>query len=276
VCRPYVARSSARQKKRRVEAAGQLADVIERQILPRLMLLASEPPAKHKAAQPKPATISAGDIEELARIAVNHDVDVACSFVSALHARGLAVDALLLDLLAPAARLIGQQWEEDRVSFVDVTVALSRMQQIVRGLRPDVPGRAREDGQGGGRRVLLLPTPGEQHTFGMLIVCDMLRSAGFDVSGGHELPAGERQKLISSQPFVMIGFSLSAERLLPGLEKAIQTVRRSPVNKHACVVVGGRVFLDTPAAVARVGADGVARDGRHAVEIAEALPVARA
>ena len=48
---------------------------------------------------------------------------------------GLPVERVLLDLLAPSARLMGEMWTADQVSFVDVTLGLSRIQQMLRQLR---------------------------------------------------------------------------------------------------------------------------------------------
>jgi methanogenic corrinoid protein MtbC1 len=37
------------------------------------------------------------------------------------------------------------------------------------------------------------------------------------------------------------------------------------VNKSVVVLVGGNIFLENPAFVSRVGADGTAEDGRQAI-----------
>ncbi|NJK90043.1 MAG: cobalamin B12-binding domain-containing protein [Myxococcales bacterium] len=86
---------------------------------------------------------------------------------------------IFLDLLAPVARLLGDLWLIDLCTFTDVTIGLSRLQQLVRELAP-----AFEDGhdlRGFGHRALLAPAPGEQHTFGMHLVEEFLRRAGWDV-----------------------------------------------------------------------------------------------
>lgn len=267
-CSAWADEREDRRRRARAFEARQLVDVIETQIIPRLLMVSQAAP--EVAGQPVVAAIDASQIEELARLAVHHDADVVMAFVTGVRGQGFSIDQVLLELLSPAARLIGKLWEADRVTFIDVTVALTRLQQTVRMLRPtdtDPP----EEASPGAARVLLLPTPGEQHTFGLIVVADMLRAAGLVVSGGYEISGTERRRLLATYPFVLVGFSLSSDTLLPSLEQAIQGVRRSPLNRKTCVLVGGRLFHDNPDAVKRVGADGVALDGRHAVEMAKSL-----
>lgn len=267
-CSAWTAQQAANRKRIRSSQANQLIGVIEAQIIPRLLMLSQT--SSLPSAREAPPAIDQAHIEELARLAVHHDASVIESFVQGIHGRGISTDQILLELLSPAAKLIGRLWEADKVSFIDVTVALTRLQQLVRTLRP-ADGYADTGPHAVKSRVLLLPTPGEQHTFGLIVVADMIRAAGFVVSGGYDVKTSERRKLLNTYPFVLVGFSLSCDTLLPALEQAIESVRRSPLNRRACVVVGGRLFQDNPEAVKQVGADGVALDGRHAVEMAQSL-----
>ena len=65
-------------------------------------------------------------------------------------------------------------WEDDRVSFADVTVALCRLHDVMRNLSSSQPPAT--DTLPQGRRALLVPMPGEQHTFGLVMVADFLPS----------------------------------------------------------------------------------------------------
>ena len=86
---------------------------------------------------------------------------------------------MLLDLLAPSARLMGEMWTADQVSFVDVTLGLSRIQQLLRQLRNMTDGSAVSAVNKG--RALLVPAPGEQHTFGLRVVEEFLLRDGWEV-----------------------------------------------------------------------------------------------
>jgi MerR family transcriptional regulator, light-induced transcriptional regulator len=56
---------------------------------------------------------------------------------------------------------------------------------------------------------------------------------------------------------------------LGALREAPRAVRRPSRNDSIGVLVGGPAFYGRPELVAEVGADGTARDGREAAEIAE-------
>jgi MerR family transcriptional regulator, light-induced transcriptional regulator len=187
----------------------------------------------------------------------------AAAYVDALRARGTTVDTLLLDLLAPTARRLGDLWVEDLCDFTEVTIGLWRLEQLLRRLGST--DEAMVEAPQTGRRALLLPAPGEQHTFGLAVVADFLRRSGWEVSsstrsGRHDLTATVRRA-----SFDMVGFSLSCENRLDLLAKSITVVRRASRNPSVGIMVGGHVFNEHPELVARVGAEATAANGHAAV-----------
>ena len=85
-----------------------LARIVEAEILPRLML-AHRRPVRHPAANraPSPEEITAFSAMLLAPGPVDIDAQAAM-----LRDGGLSLPKLLIDLLAPAARHLGELWEE--------------------------------------------------------------------------------------------------------------------------------------------------------------------
>ncbi|RZJ18331.1 MAG: cobalamin-binding protein, partial [Haliea sp.] len=108
------------------------------------------------------------DVERFARLVLARDDDVAQACVDAMRDRGVPIESIYLDLLAPVARHLGELWEQDLCDFTDVTLGLGRLQQVLRELSPAFGQSI--DHPTNGRRVLLLPSPGEQHTFGLVMV----------------------------------------------------------------------------------------------------------
>lgn len=142
----------------------QLARTIEQEIIPRLMLAhrtASEPLLQ--AASPG-YSITEDDVRQFAKLVLSHDEDVAFAAILTLRARNVSVEKIYIDLLAPTARYLGALWDDDLCNFTDVTVGLGRLQRVLRELSPALGCSVEHPSQG--RRVLLLPSPGEQHTFG--------------------------------------------------------------------------------------------------------------
>ena len=243
-----------------------LSRLIEGEILPRLMLVHREAAPPRAEAQRRPTAAEAARFAALllapgSQLAGGDDVRPA---VADLLSRGLPLESLLVDLLAPAARHLGALWEEDECDFLAVTTALGRLQVVARmlcaRLEAEPPPR--------GRSVLLLPCPGETHVFGLVIVASAFREAGWTVG----LPDGGPGVLaVAREHFDVVGLSLACEAYLPALAPAISALRAASCNPELRIVVGGAYFACHPEQAARVGADAWVPEARSAPEIAESL-----
>jgi methanogenic corrinoid protein MtbC1 len=122
-----------------------------------------------------------------------------------------------------------------------------------------------------GRRLLLVPAPGEQHTFGLFIVSDFFARAGWDVWGGPGSPDGDVFSLVRHEWFDVVGLSVGCATRLDVLAADIRTVRATSRNPAVGIMVGGPLFIADPTCVERVGADAMAESARHAPDAALAL-----
>lgn len=209
------------------------------------------------------------DVQEFSSLILKLDHTRAYAFVDHKRSRGLSLESVIMDLMAPAASYLGELWKADHCSFTEVTVGLSRLQQMLRDFAPEFECETPEHRHG--RRVLLLATPGEQHTFGLFVVEAFFRREGWDVSAG-QIDAGEEiANLVDKQWFTIAGFSLGSERFIDRLAPLIRVVRRHSCNRDIGIMVGGPLFLKEPGLAERVGADAFAADGRMAVTGAKAL-----
>lgn len=254
------------------ERIAQLAHTIEHEIIPRLMLA-------HRVAAPatveqdeRDVAIDAAAVQAFARSVIGTDDAVPWSHVEGLRARGVSIERLYLELLAGAARCLGQWWTEDRCDFTEVTIGLGRLQRIMRELSPSFGGRTEQSPDP--LRVLLLPGPGEQHTFGLVMVAEFFRRDGWDVSGGSWEAGAEAARLVASEWFDVLGLSLAAEVHAAALGQCIGEARASSRNRDLVVIVGGPIFQSRPDIVEWLGADLMATDGHLAPALA-AQAVAR-
>jgi methanogenic corrinoid protein MtbC1 len=251
----------------------QLARTIEQEIIPRLML-AHRPAAETVAKSPEfNEEIAADEVPRFAKLVLSQDEDAAFAAVQGLRARGVPVDKIYVDLLGRTARYLGELWDDDLCSFSDVTVGLGRLQRVLRELSPALGHSVAHPSQG--RRVLLLPSPGEQHTFGLVMVAEFFRRAGWDVTGGAWGATADPAELVRNEWFDALGFSLGAESHLAQLKASIAAVRHATCNRHVAILVGGPLFGLHPEFVGMVGADGMTLDGREAPSLAEGLIAAR-
>jgi len=245
-----------------------LTHALEQDIVPRLI-------QAHAAAEflPDLAALSgrpvgAADVRDLARLVLLPDDGPARAFAQQMLDRGIPVEALFTDLLSLSARYLGGLCEQDLCTVSDVTVGVGRLQQILRDISPGLVTRPHAASPP--LRVLLLPVPGEQHTFGLVMVSEFFRKAGWDVSGG-PLPSMDFTAAVRRDWFDVVGFSLAAEMHLPRLAPAIAAVRKASVNPRVGILVGGPIFNSRPALATELGADAVAVDGSLAPDIAVKL-----
>ena len=248
---------------------GNLAATIEDEVIPRL-LLSQRAQIREAHADVTPASNAAeGCIDEFVQLLLTDELEVAYAYIDSVRVRGVSLSCIYLELLAPAARSLGEMWEEDRVSFADVTVALCRLHDVMRTLSSSLPTAT--DTLPQGRRALLIPMPGEQHTFGLVMVADFFRRAGWDVWNDAVSSSSDLVSLVRQEWFTMIGLSVGCEAHLEGLASTIHSLRRASRNKSIGVMLGGSLVAKNPELAIQVGADATGKDARQAVMQAENL-----
>ncbi len=263
---PALARPVGRPSAQRRVAL--LAKALESEIIPRLVL------SRHAAGQPAfreadSAAPTTEDIETLARRVMQGDLAGATAQIAALSARNMPIERVYLDVLAPVARHLGEMWNADRCDFTAVTVGLCCLQQLVlENSHAFGPRPGRRDSE---RRILLAPVPGEQHSFGLLMVGEFFRRQGWDVCSATGAAAREIAATTRAQWFSMVGFTMASDERLDILAALIRDIRRASRNPAIGVLVGGQAFAERPELTALAGADATATDGQQAVLKAETL-----
>jgi methanogenic corrinoid protein MtbC1 len=246
-----------------------LVRTIEGEIVPRLVLARRAAKVAAAVKLPELKAPDAADIKELVRLLLAHDVGVASAFVEAVRHRGASLEIICLKLLAPAARELGLLWEQDECDFMQVTVGLCRLHQLLREVSPDF--RADDIEPKVDRRILLAPIPGEQHTFGITLVAQFLRRAGWDV--WHEFPDADTDiiEVLRQNWFAVVGLSVGNDTRLDNVAAIIRSIRRVSRNRSVGILVGGPLLVTKPEIAAQVGADATAADGQEAVARAEQI-----
>lgn len=249
-----------------------LSRAIEDEIIPRLMLAHPTAGDCLLLASSNAPKVSQEDVRAFAQLVLAPDENVAHACIEAMRTSGISVETIYTDLLAPVARYLGELWEDDLCDFTQVTVGLGRLQQVLRELSPAF---GQSNASTSGNRVLLLPGPGEQHTFGLVMVAEFFRRAGWDVGGGAWEAGADPVVMVQREWFDVVGFSLGNVGQLDDLAACIKSVRGAALNKSICVIVGGPLFLANPEYVAYVNADAASTDGAQAPELAARLVFAQ-
>lgn len=244
-----------------------LRKTIEARVVPRLTTLGRE-----ALEAPDVRPVSAVDDEQVARFAhlvIGASVPGLIHFIDDLRAGGLSIEHILLDLMSPAARYLGDLWLADKLSFLDVTAGLGRLQGVTRALGPDFDGET--PGLIHGKKILLAPVSGEQHIFGLSVVAAFFRRAGWDVTFEPRVDFDHLLAIVAAERFTAIGLSAGGDRFVERLPGQVAAIRQASLARHATILAGGPAFLVDPDLNLSVGADAVARDATEAVQLAEAL-----
>jgi methanogenic corrinoid protein MtbC1 len=256
-----------------VRHGGSLAKMVESEIIPRLMLA-------HQALQspPEPSndthpTLGEETTDRFARMVVSKEPESLIVYVGSLLRDGISMEAIFLELLVPAARRLGEYWDEDSASFGDVTIGLGRLQQVVRALGYNNPAEGQLDRPT--PTVLFAPAPGDQHTFGLFIVEDAFRRAGWRTWIETSPTRRDLADTAGAHWFDVFGVGASRDSTPESIADLIKMVRQASRNPDLFVLIGGRLFVEHPELVQLVGADAFGVDGGEALLIAnDALQIA--
>jgi hypothetical protein len=233
-------------------AAPALQDLIRTIVVPQLLARHGALPSRHGQSRAR----------DLAHLLIAVDPSPVAAFIKAMPRLARSGNALLSDLVEPAARALGDLWQDDECSEFDVAIGLSRLQNTVRLLEtgagsccPVVPF----EGEVPKPSVLVVPEPGERHTLGAALDSDVLWQAGWTPQSEFPVSDAALQALVDDTWFDALDLSLSPafqrRHWLPRVTATIAAARRASRNPGLVVVVGGRVFHEMQDATAIVGAD---------------------
>lgn len=245
------------------ERQSQLSSIIEREIIPRLVMF-------HAAEQqrgPRPSEFTQEEIAEFALLSIGPRLDNAEQYFNKMQARGHSLDSLFENFLAPTARYLGELWRQDLCDFVNVTIGVARLQQLMAMFSAvaDLPVADLK------RRVLLTSLPDEQHLFGLHLIARTMSSAGWDVQLFDHQPVRAIVDIVAREWFGVVGMTLGARARLPEAARLITSMRKSSLNTTLGVVVGGPAFAEDPESAILIGADALADDSVGAIVIAKKL-----
>jgi methanogenic corrinoid protein MtbC1 len=162
----------------------------------------------------------------------------------------MSFDRLCETRLAPAARYLGHLWEEDALSFTDVSLAANRLFGILRTLahRP----LARTDAP----FAVFAAVPGEEHVLGVTMAAERARGAGWEVALLIGLSHDALVTRIADLAPDVIGLSLSGPRSVLPLTRLVVALRVAVPTAPIVVSGPGVESIGEPV----VGVDAMATD----------------
>lgn len=263
--RPEEAPSKSHTAQR--DRTNKLRKTVEAEIIPRLMMLHGGSKEADREVASNDNLMADFDVAGFAQIVLDFELSVAQSYVERLLEQGASLDGVLLGLLAPVARHLGELWSSDARNFAEVTIALGNLHLLLREYGPELKSECREGEQIVGCRAVLSPVRGDRHIFGVCVLDLYLRQSGCEVDlfPRFDLPMMTRR--VNTEWFDVIGLSASCDVLIDELSSDIRKLRRASFNSSVEVIVGGPAFSGHPERVASVGADGFAEDAHEAISL---------
>jgi methanogenic corrinoid protein MtbC1 len=273
---------------------GSLLDLLLNEVVPRLNRLACGPesfaPISSNPAEPgRAVTAMQADTEptrsgplfvqalELAEHCERADAKAATGLVARLRADGVPAEALMLQLITPAAQHLGQGWVDDRISFTDVTIGAGLLQEIFSSLMDDfhAQGALAERDAADAPRGFFCTMPGASHRLGVQMVRAFFARAGWQTRLGHGDEAALISQMLAARPG-LIALSLGSETDLRNATGFILRARHACRSFEPVIMVGGAAVPFFPSLVDRLDADIVSGDALDALARATELVKERA
>ncbi|MEM9739697.1 MAG: cobalamin B12-binding domain-containing protein [Pseudomonadota bacterium] len=241
-----------------------MVDTIEGEILPRLMLTFLD------AGDIKGDVITELDRAEFLKLVLSASADDMQRFMEDLVRRGVPEEAVLADLLATAARRLGELWEEDYCDFTVVALGLCRLHEVLRhaSVRGDISFVRTETHA---PSVLLTNGPLDQHVFGLLMVAEFFRRDGWRVWSEPGADLDHICSIVRRESIDVVGLSLGCMPEVREVRQFVLAIRDAAMVSDLKVFLGGHAVLTDNTLVTQSGADGWAKDAVTAPDACRAL-----
>lgn len=146
----------------------------------------------------------------------------------------------LVDRYFPeVARQFGCAWVDDGAPFTDVTIAVARMQAMLRSVGRD--WTSNDLAEQSSATVLIVLPEGEQHSFGPMLLAGQLRRHGISVRLEVGTPLRELRAIVRDRAFDCAMISVSCEEKLDRCREVVNALKRGS-DGQLWVAIGGALL----------------------------------
>lgn len=193
--------------------------------------------------------------------------------ISDMVLNGFEPDDIYHSVVPDAARQLGEMWLYDEASFVEVTMAASRLQGLLRDQKIDDNGFWMDRSVPLGQSILLVIPQFEDHSLGAFVAADQFRRHGIWVHLAIGMETAELITLVAGGRFAMVGFTLSTGNCLDKLTEMMSDLKAG-IPDCPPLIVGGNVVEQVSAVADQTGANYAVRSVREAIERCSLVSVA--
>lgn len=192
-----------------------------------------------------------------------HSIEKTRQILLSWHRQGHFLADIYIDGIAPAARLMGERWLADDVDFVHCTIAHSRLHQILYEFSADFLAEAHV--KPNGLSLLLMSEPGSQHGLGVFMLSEFFRQAGWCVTLAAPQDMADFKRIFQSDWFDAVALSISTDRHIELVSKAVAELKEALVNPDLKICVGGPLASMAPDKLSWPGTHLINSNAREAV-----------
>ena len=219
-----------------------------------ISVLASMEPGRNEAVSRR--------LREFCDAFLSSDEELRHNTLQRIRQEGVTPSNIIDHIVPAAARLMGEMWFADEISFAHVTIGAARLQESVRSLahRDRIHRSYRDTGSA----ILLVIPRVEQHTLGTFVLADQLRRLGYAVDVAIDQHPRQLAVTLRQRHYVMVGITVSGRRTLASTTELVDIIR-STVTRVTPIVIGGSVLSSDIDVKAISGADHTAKDAESAL-----------
>ena len=200
-----------------------------------------------------PNSLNQEEIDQLTGLLLNTEEGAFEFAITVLKAHGMPIDYIVLELIPVIARKLGKEWEDDTLSFADVSIGVSRLERVIHKL--DYLFQANQLERQQNKSIFISGCPGSQHSLGTLIFSNFLTFSGWKVHRPKQADIEAITYGIMSKEHEAIAISVSTHEQLEQLPKLINLLREKSKNSGIIVLIGGPLYNKAPDEFEHIQAD---------------------
>lgn len=184
------------------------------------------------------------------------------ALLAQLRGHRITIDTIV-DLYVPgAADRLGTDWQEDGLSFADVTIGALRLQALLGEATMQV--RMDSFHHNAHMLAMVIVPRGEQHFLGAQVVAAQLRRLGCDVVMSYDESLGMLGARLSAESPDLLLITCCSEETVESVARTVQTIRKALHNSPP-IFLGGGMVNDKKNLIERTGVDKLTNSAFEAV-----------
>lgn len=180
-----------------------------------------------------------------------------------LAEQNLSKREMYLEVIAGAARRMGELWDDDRASFFYIQCAMRRIERMIHESMPLEPTSVSDFR----RNAIFITLPNESHTIGVSIAASIHRSRGWNIKVLRHLELEHLVGAIEASESSILGISIGSSKSMHALYSLVGLLKshRSDIR----ILVSGSLVAMTSKPFQQLGVDAFTSDFSDAEKILE-------